>query len=125
MRSVKRTILLTLTCVFFSASSAIAVRQLVTIDTPQPARRVEGIVLDPSGAPIPEMTVSDYSEGWAIVVRTTKTDDKGHFRFSEQRGKNIYYLQFDSPSYNPLRIKLKLDKNSPHRAVTVNAPIGG
>lgn len=37
----------------FFVASAKAVRELVVIEEPQPARRVEGVVLDPSGAPIP------------------------------------------------------------------------
>ena len=102
-----------------------AVRELVIIEKPQPAQHVEGIVLDPSGAPISDMTVTDRSEQWAAVLRTTKTDSKGRFRFSPQPNKTVYYLRFDSALFNPLQLKLKLDKNPPEHGITVKAPIGG
>ena len=109
----------------FFVSSAKAVRELVTIEAPQLAQRVEGIVLDPSGAPIPDMTVTDRTEEWGTVLRSTTTDSKGRFHFSKQHGKGIYYLRFDSPLFNPLQLKLKLDKSVPQRSITVRPPIGG
>jgi hypothetical protein len=86
---------------------------------------VEGFVLDPSGAPIPEMTVTDCTEKWGAVLRSTKTDSKGHFLFSSQRGKRVYYLRFDSPLWNPLQLRLELDKNGAQRAITAKPQIGG
>jgi hypothetical protein len=106
-------------------TSAKAVRELVVIEELQPAQRVEGIVLDPSGAPIPRMTVSDRTQGWAAVLRSTTTDSNGHFRFSSQRGKTVYYLRFDNALFNPLQLRLKLDKKAPQRAITARPPIGG
>jgi hypothetical protein len=123
-RLIGRIIAITILLLFLIAS-AMAVREIVVIEQPQPAQKVEGIVLDPSGAPIPDMVVSDRTEEWAAVLRTTKTDPKGHFRFSRQRGKTVYYLRFDHPFFNPLQLKLKLDKNAPKSAITVQAPIGG
>lgn len=86
-RSVHRAAAIAVICAFF-VTSANAVRELVTIDDFQPAHRVEGVVLDPSGAPIPNMTVTDRSEEWVAILRSTTTDSKGHFRFSSQRGKS-------------------------------------
>ncbi len=111
-------------CVFF-LTAAKAVRELVIIEKLQPAQRVEGVVLDPSGAPIPDMTVTDRTAEWVAVLRSTTTDSKGHFRFPQERGKSVYYLRFDHPSFNPLQLRLRLDKNAPQRALTVKAPIGG
>ena len=54
--------------------SAKAVRELVEIEEPQPAQQVEGFVLDPSGAPIEGMTVTDRSEEWGTLLRSTTTD---------------------------------------------------
>ena len=105
--------------------SAKAVRELVEIEEPQPAHRVEGIVLDPSGAPIEGMTVTDRSEEWGAVLRSTTTNKKGRFRFSPQPSKTLYYLRFDHALFNPLQLKLKLDKKAENRAITVKAPIGG
>jgi hypothetical protein len=105
--------------------SAKAVRELVEIEEPQPAQQVEGFVLDPSGAPIEGMTVTDRSEEWGTLLRSTTTDKRGQFRFSPQPNKTVYYLRFDHALFNPLQLKLKLDKKTRNRAITVKAPIGG
>ena len=102
-----------------------AIREIVTIEEPQPAQRVEGVVLDPSGAPIAHMTVTDRTKEWVAVLRSTTTDDAGHFHFSHQRGKSVYYLRFDHAMFNPLQLKLKVDKNAPQQTITVKVPIGG
>jgi hypothetical protein len=102
-----------------------AARELVVIEELQPAQRVEGVVLDPSGSPIPDMTVTDRTQEWVAVLRFTTTDSKGHFRFSQQRGKSVYYLRFDHPMFNPLELRLKLDKNAPQHAMTARPHIGG
>jgi len=119
-----RAIAITLTCAFF-VTSAKAVRELVVIEELQPAQRVAGVVLDPSGAPIPGMTVTDRADEWGAVLRSTTTDSTGHFRFSQRRGKSVYYLRFDSTLFNPLQLRLKLDKNAPQRSITARPEIGG
>ena len=122
--SVHRATAIALICAFF-VTSATAVRELVVIEELQPAQRVEGVVLDPSGAPIPNMTVTDRTEEWVAVLRSTTTDSNGHFRFSSQRGKSVYYLRFDNALFNPLQLRLKLDKKAPQRAITARPEIGG
>jgi hypothetical protein len=122
--SVRRALVIAITCLFLVASG-MAVRQLVIIEEPQPARHVEGIVVDPSGAPIPDMTVTDCDDQWDTILRTTKTDSKGHFHFSSQPGKAIYYLHFENALFNPLQLKLTLDKKSHAHGIVVKAPIGG
>jgi Carboxypeptidase regulatory-like domain len=109
----------------FFVTSARAARELVIIEELQPAQRVEGVVLDPSGAPIPDMTVTDRTEEWVAELRSTTTDSKGHFHFSQQRGKSVYYLRFDHALFNPLQLKLELDRHAPQRAITVRPHIGG
>ncbi|HYL74552.1 MAG TPA: carboxypeptidase-like regulatory domain-containing protein [Bryobacteraceae bacterium] len=121
---VRRSTAIALTCAFF-VTSAKAVRELVVIEELQQARQVEGFVLDPSGAPISDMTVTDRSEQWVAVLRSTTTDSRGHFRFARQRGKTVYYLRFDHKMFNPLELRLKLDKNAPQRAITARPEIGG
>jgi hypothetical protein len=71
------------------------------------------------------MTVTDRTEGWAAVLRSAQTDSSGRFRFSRQRGKSIYYLRFDHPSFNPLVLKLEVNKKAPHRGITARPEIGG
>ena len=117
-------IVIALACAFFIAPAR-AVRQLVIIQEPQLAQRVEGIVLDPSGAPIPDMTVTDRTEDGEGVLRATKTDNNGHFHFSSQRGKTFYCLRFDHFAYNTLQLTLKLDRHAPQRGITAKPQIGG
>jgi hypothetical protein len=120
----RQVILIALMCAFFVASAE-AVRELVIIEEPQLAQKVEGIVLDPSGGPIPDMTVTDRTENGVAVLRTTKTDSRGHFQFPSQRGKTAYCIRFDHPLFNPLQLTLKLDKHAPQRGITARPNIGG
>jgi hypothetical protein len=120
----RRVIVIALTSALFVASAQ-AVRELVVVQEPQLAQRVEGIVLDPSGAPIPDMSVTDRTENGVTVLRTTKTDSKGYFHFPSQRGKTVYCLRFDHTLWNPLQLTLKLDKHAPQRGITARPHIGG
>ena len=109
----------------FFATSVSAVREFVFLGEPLPAQRVEGVVLDPADAPIAQMTVSDCTPEWTAVLRSFTTDSKGHFSLSQQPGKTVYYLRFDHPLFNPLGLKLKLDKNAPQRGIVAKPHIGG
>jgi hypothetical protein len=120
----RQVIIVALACASFVASAQ-PVRQLVVIEEPQLAQRVEGIVVDPSGVPIPNMTVTDRTDNGVDVLRTTKTDSQGHFRFPSQRGKTTYCLRFDHLLWNPLQLTLKLDKHAPQRGITAKPEIGG
>jgi hypothetical protein len=66
----------------FFATSASAVREFLILQEPQPAQRVEGVVLDSAGLPIEGMTVSDCTPKWSKILRSTTTDSKGHFDLS-------------------------------------------
>lgn len=113
-----------LTCAFFVASGQ-ASRQLVIIEEPQSTQKLEGVVLDPSGAPIPDVTVTDRTENCASVLRSTKTDVNGRFHFRKQRGKSVYCFRFDHPLWNPLQLTVKIDKHAPRRGITAKPEIGG
>jgi len=113
-----------LTCAFFVLPS-MAVRELVIIDEPQLAQRLEGDVLDPNGDPIAEMTITDRTANCVAVLRSTKTDSRGHFQFPTQRGKKVYCLRFDHPLWNPLQLTVKLDKHALQRGITAKPHIGG
>ena len=113
-----------LTCAFF-VPTAKAVRELVVIEEPQIAQKVEGVVLDPNGDPISDMTVTDRTQNGTQVLRSTKTDRRGHFHFPIQRGKTSYCLRFEHPLWNPLQLTVKLDKHAPHRGITAKPEIGG
>lgn len=102
-----------------------AVRELVVIEQPQLAQRLEGVVLDPNGDPIPDMTVTDRTQNGMVVLRSTTTDTRGYFHFPTQRGKTVYCLRFDHTLWNPLQLTVKLDKHAPHRGITAKPEIGG
>lgn len=118
-------ILVAVAIVITTVWSANAVRYTVRIEELQPAQQVEGVVLDPSGAPIWGMTVTDRTENWEAVLRTTKTDEKGRFHFSRQSGKSIYHLFFYHQSFNELELRLKLDKHATQKGIIVRPEIGG
>jgi hypothetical protein len=109
----------------FLISFAHAARELVIIEEPQPAQRVEGRVLDYSGNPIQGVTVTDRTEDGVSVLRSTTTDEKGRFHFSTQHGKTVYCLRFDHPWWNPLQLTLTLDKHASQRGITARPRIGG
>jgi hypothetical protein len=114
LQMVCRIIGITALCLFV-VISGVAARYTVRIEEPQPAQRVEGVVLDPSGAPIPDVTVSDRTDQWEAVLRTAKTDRQGRFHFSREHKKVVYYLHFEHPMFNPLELKLKLNKKALQR----------
>jgi len=72
----RRVLAIALSCAFLVASAK-AVRELVIIGEPQLAQRIEGVVLGPNDAPIPDMTVTDRTENGVAVLRSTKTDSRG------------------------------------------------
>lgn len=109
----------------FFATCASAVREFVILEEPLPAQRVEGVVLDPAGEPIPNMKVSDCTPEWTAARRSTTTDSKGRFRLSQQHGKSIYYLRVDHRLFNPLGLKVQLDRNAPQRGIIARPHIGG
>lgn len=109
----------------FRHHCASAVREFGSLEEPLPAQPVEAVVLDPAGEPIPDMAVSDCTPEWAAVLRSTSTDSKGWFGLSRQPGKTVYYLRFDHHSFNPLGLKLKLDKKAAQRGIIARPNIGG
>jgi hypothetical protein len=102
MLAMYRVVAIALACAFF-VLPAMAVRELVVIEDPQPAQKVEGVVLDPTGAPIPDMTVTDRTENGVAVLRSTKTDRRGHFQFSTQCGKTTLFrtIGFSLHNFRP------------------------
>jgi len=88
---------------------AVAQYQLIEIEELQLSKSTAGVVIDPSGAAIPNVTVEERSNDWKIVLRTTHTDEKGRFHFS-RNPKRVVHLEFSSPGFNRLRIRVQLDK---------------
>jgi 5-hydroxyisourate hydrolase-like protein (transthyretin family) len=96
--------------------------ETVEIEKPQLAKTVAGVVNDPSGAPLPDVTVEERSDDWKTVLRSTQTDERGRFHFS-RTAKAVYYLEFSRPGFNRVRIRLQIQKKA-NRFVIVTMPIG-
>jgi len=99
--------LLSLLCLSLAGQNAI-----IEFEKTQPAKSVGAMVTDPSGAALPDVTVEERSQDWTTVLRSTETDESGRFNLTATQGKTFYYLQFSHSGFNPLRIKLQLDKKA-------------
>ena len=86
--------------------------QTIEIEKPQSAKLVGGIVTDPSGAVVPDVIVEERSQNWGTVLRSTKTDENGRFKFPAIQNKAVYYLQLSCYGFDPLRIKVRIDKKA-------------
>ncbi len=97
--------------------------EIVELQQPQLAKSVDGIVIDPSGAALPGVTVEERSADWKNVVRSTETHENGRFHFSRERKESTYNLQFYRAGFNWLRLTAQLDRTA-KKMVTVKMPIG-
>jgi len=109
-------------CLTFLSVGVAGQMAIVEIEKPQVAKTVAGVVNDPSGAALPDVTVEERSADWKTVLRSTKTDERGRFHFS-RGAKTVYYFEFSRSGFNWLRIKLEIQKKA-KRLVTVTMPIG-
>jgi hypothetical protein len=96
--------------------------ETVEIERPQVAKTVAGVVDDPSGAALPDVTVEERSADWKTVLRSTQTDERGRFHFS-RNAQTVYYLEFSRSGFNRLRIRLQIQKKA-KRQVAVTMSLG-
>jgi hypothetical protein len=129
---VVRNSLLAIICLLLFSLRAVAQTAIVEIEKLQFAKSVAGIVTDPSGAVMGDVTVEERTDDWKKVLRTTETDDKGRFRFHVRskgrfrfpaRSKPVYYLEFSRAGFNWVRLKLQLDKKA-KPVIMVEMPVG-
>ena len=83
--------------------------QLIEIEELQLSKSSAGVVIDPSGATIPQVTIEERSDDWKIVLRTIQSDEQGRFHFARHPNR-VVHLEFSSPGFNRLRIRVRLDK---------------
>jgi hypothetical protein len=100
---------------------ALAQYQLIEIEELQLSKTNAGVVVDPSGAAIPNVTIEERSDDWKIVFRTTRSDEKGRFHFSRDPNR-VVRLEFSSPGFDRLRIRVRLDKKGEAK-LAVKMPI--
>jgi hypothetical protein len=83
--------------------------QTIEIKDVQLARALSAVVLDPTGSPIPCVSVEESSPDWKESLRSTKTDSAGRFKFAPVQGRDVYYLQLRMDGFDQLRVRMKID----------------
>jgi hypothetical protein len=91
-------------------SSAFAQSQTVEIGKIQTAKSLTGTVVDPSDSAVPRVQVLEVSSDWQTVLRTTTTDSNGKWSFPPMPGQQVYYLRFVAYGFNPLQVRIKLNR---------------
>ena len=86
-------------CLTFLSLGVAGQMAIVEIEKPQVAKTVAGVVNDPSGAALPDVTVEERSDDWKTPLRSTQTDERGRFHFSPG-AKTVYYLEFSRSAFN-------------------------
>jgi hypothetical protein len=83
---------------------------IIEIENVQLARSLAAVVHDPAGFPMASVLVEELSSDWKESLRSTKTDATGAFTFAPVKGRDIYYFQLTLKGFNPLRLRVKLDR---------------
>lgn len=55
------------------------------------------------------IAVKQFGSDWKTVLRSTKTDEKGHFAMTKVKDRKVYFLQFSFRNCNPIRVRVKVD----------------
>jgi Carboxypeptidase regulatory-like domain len=85
--------------------------QIIELEKVQLARSLAGVVTDMTGTRMADVLVEEFSSDWNRSLRATKTDAKGRFSFSPVKGRDIYFLQLRLNGFDPLRVRVKIDRN--------------
>jgi len=70
---------------------------------------LSGVVRDPGNAPMAGVLVEEFRSDWKTSLRSTKTDQSGHFAMTPVKDRKVYFLQFSFRNCNPLRIRISVD----------------
>lgn len=76
---------------------------LVRAEKPVEAKSLAGLVVDPSGVPLPDVVVERMSAKWEKRPEATLTSSKGKFHLSDG-GTGTYYLKFRHLGFNDLEV---------------------
>src|SRR5437868_5246288 len=76
----------------------------------QVVKSVSGVLQDEDGTPLRDATVEEFSPNWKRVLRTRTTNRDGEFSFTLVRDRKIHWLQISPTGFNPLRMRLRLDR---------------
>ena len=84
--------------------------QTIELAGVQFAKSLSAVVQDPDGSPLADVLVQEFSSDWKSVLRTGATDKRGKFSLPTVHGRKIYYLQFSAPGFDPLRVRIRVDR---------------
>ena len=85
---------------------------VIEIGNVQLARSLAGVVQDPKGSPMAGVLVEEVSPDWKHSLRSARTDAAGSFSFTPVKGRKIYYLQLRMDGFDPLRVRIKVDRKN-------------
>jgi hypothetical protein len=86
--------------------------ELIELADLQMARSVGATIEDPTGAPIPNAQVREFSADWKTELRSGSTDARGNFSFKPAKDKKIYFIQVSAPGFDSLRFRLQIAKQA-------------
>ncbi|MGB6193847.1 MAG: carboxypeptidase-like regulatory domain-containing protein [Terracidiphilus sp.] len=112
-----------ITILLLFTENAYATYEIVEIEKPFYVRSLAGEALDPTGAPVSGVEVSDCDQGFTKVITATRSDEKGRFILPVS-GVSVHYLSFRALGFNPLRITVIIRNTAPKR-LRIKLPIGG
>ena len=69
---------------------------------------LSGMVVDRTGAAIPEAQVCSMSAGWKTQLECTTTASDGRWTLSVKPNEKLYYLRFVKANFNQVWIKARL-----------------
>lgn len=84
--------------------------QIVELADVQLAKSLSAVIQDPVGSPLPNVLVQEFTPDWKTVLRTSAADNHGRFSLATVQGRKIYYLQFSTPGFDPLRVRFQVDR---------------
>jgi hypothetical protein len=107
--------------------------ELVTIEKPIGSHHLAGVVVDSTGAPVPDVVVEeckvmfspvqtrdsageplrdvlhgDCGQESKNILASTATDAKGYFAFPKAKMGTTHYLHLEHYGFDPMQIKVKL-----------------
>ena len=84
--------------------------QIIELADVQLVKSLSAMVQDPSGSPLTDVLVQEFSPDWKTVLRTSATDNHARFTPAGVQGRKIYCLQLSTPGFDPLRLRVQIDR---------------
>jgi hypothetical protein len=84
--------------------------QVVETANVQLVKSLSAVVQDPEGSQLKNVLVQEFTPDWKTVLRTSATNNHGRFSLATVQGRNIYCLQLSTPRFDPLRVRVQVDR---------------